>query len=196
MRAAVDAAVIEGLRGWAERNAGEVVKPTGIRMRNLNPIITATDAWAEAWWGYLVGGKAASFASINTRSERLASGKGPVGARAIVPATYWREMQQPQRVWHHLDLDGRLFGMAAVTRPGVTADGAEFTCYSLVMRPAAEQIEGVHDRMPLLVPASFTEEWLHSDEPAGVLIDAAVDASEDMSAAVQAHPQDDVGRLF
>ena len=35
--AAADEAVLEGLRGWAEQNARETVRPTGKNLRNLNP---------------------------------------------------------------------------------------------------------------------------------------------------------------
>ena len=70
-------------------------------------------------------------------------------------------MQKPSRQWHEFLVDdGALFGMAAVTQRGRTADGAWFTCYSIVMRPAPEHLAGVHDRMPVLVPASFAGEWL------------------------------------
>ncbi|GAA5092682.1 hypothetical protein GCM10023319_48480 [Nocardia iowensis] len=108
------------------------------------------------------------FPSINSRSERLARGRGPLPQRAIVPASYWREMQKPQKLWHHLALpDAELLGLAAVARPGRTEDGAEFVCYSLVMHAAAAHIADVHDRMPVLVPPGFAEEWLTSSATAG-----------------------------
>ncbi|WP_424937319.1 MULTISPECIES: SOS response-associated peptidase family protein [Bacteria] len=189
-QALMDAAILDGLRSWAEGNHGETLLPTGVRMRNLNPIFTSTSHLEMAWWGYLVGGATARFPSINTRSERLASGSGPLPARAIVPASYWREMQKPQKIWHHLSLPGdELLGMAAVIRPGVTADGATFTCYSLVMQPAAEHIADVHDRMPLLIPPGFTDEWLTSDAPAGEMIDAATAAAQPLAERVIATPQ-------
>lgn len=190
-QAVIDAAILDGLRSWAEGNAGEMLLPTGIRMRNLNPILTSLDSLDLAWWGYLVGGATARFPSINTRSEKLAASRGALPARAIVPASYWREMQKPSRVWHHLALPGdELLGMAAVVRPGVTADGAAFTCYSLVMQPAAEHIADVHDRMPLLIPAGFAEEWLTSDAPAGEMIDAATSAAQPLAERIIATPQD------
>ncbi len=99
-------------------------------------------------------------------------------------------MQKPQRVWHHLALpNDELLGLAAVVRPGVTADGAEFTCYSLVMQPAVAHIEAVHDRMPVLIAPGFAEEWLMSSSPAGELIDAAAAASKTLSERVVASPQ-------
>lgn len=190
LQAFADAELLANLRAWAEGNSGEVVKPTGKHLRNLNPIILSPSSLELAWWGYLVNGQPASFASINTRSEKLATRDGKLPARAIVPASHWREMQKPQRLWHHLALpDDELLTLAAVTRPGRTADGAEFTCYSLVMQPAADQIADVHDRMPLLIPAGFADEWLTSDAPAAELIDAALAAARPTAERIIATPQ-------
>lgn len=181
----VDHAVIDALRTWSASNHGKTLLPTGIKARNLNPIFTDLSTLTLGWWGYLVDGATARFPSINTKSERLATGKGPIGSRAIVPASYWREFQKPNKALHHLSLPGNdLLGLAAVTRRGRTADGQEYTCYSLVMQPAADHISNIHDRMPLLIPAGFAEEWLTSLAPAGQLIDAARGASQPLATAI------------
>ena len=52
--------------------------------------------------------------------------------------------------------------MAAVLQRGIAEDGTEYTCYSLVMQEAAPQIAHVHDRMPVLLPPGFADEWLMS----------------------------------
>lgn len=183
-RGAVDAAVLDGLQAWAAGNDGELLRPTGKNLRNLNPIITAPATLEQAWWGYLVGGAPASFASINTRSERLSRGTLP--ARAIVPVTYWREMAKPSRIWQRFHApDHALLGLAAVTRPGRAADGTEYTCYSIVMQPAARHLEHVHDRMPLLISPGFTEEWLTAESPGGALIDAAIAAAAPVDEVIQ-----------
>jgi putative SOS response-associated peptidase YedK len=188
--------MLEALRDWATDNGGRVLKPTGIRARNLNPIFVSTEELTPGWWGYLQDGAAAKFPSINSRSERLAQSSRPLPKRAIVPASHWREFQQPSKTLHHLSDNGRLLGLAAVTRAGRTADGAEFTCYSLVMRPAAPQIESVHDRMPLLISPEFTDEWLESDAPAGALLAGAIAASQALSERITAAAQDAPETLF
>lgn len=199
---AADEAVLDGLRGWADQNAGETLRPTGKNLRNLNPIIVQPEASPElepAWWGFLVGGQPSKFPSINTRSERLQDRPGGLKGRALVPATRWYEMKKPERVWHEFLVDdGALFGMAAVTQRGRTPDGATVTCYSIVMRPAPEHLAGIHDRMPLLVPASLGNDWLTA-EPTREIIDEAIAASDEMAARVQTAPRaDDKGsdRLF
>lgn len=188
-RAAVDAAVLDGLRSWAAGNADEVLRPTGKNLRNLNPILTGPDTMELAWWGYLVNGAPASFASINTRSERLAGTRGALPARAIVPVSYWREMAKPSRVWQHFaTAGGDLLGLAAVTRPGRTADGADYTCYSIITQPAAAHLQHVHDRMPLLIAPGFAEEWLMTPHPGGEIVEAAVSAALPVSERIEITP--------
>lgn len=190
--AAADQAILEGLRSWAEENAGETLRPTGKNLRNLNPVITARDAepvLETAWWGFLVGGEPAKFPSINTRSERLQDRPGGLRTRAIVPASSWFELQKPSRVWHRFALgEGALFGMAAVTQRGRSADGEWYTCYSIVMRPAPPHLAGVHDRIPLLIPPSLGEDWLTAG-PTRELIDEAILASDELTERITAVPQ-------
>lgn len=200
--AAADEAVLDGLRDWAEQNARETVRPTGKNLRNLNPILVQSEAaptLEAAWWGFLINGEPSKFPSINTRSERLQDRPGGLKSRALVPATSWYEMKKPERVWHEFLVDdGALFGMAAVTQRGRTPDGESFTCYSIVMRPAPPHLAGVHDRMPLLIPASLSEEWLTA-EPTKEIIDEALLAAATLDERVQVAPRaDDKGtdRLF
>jgi len=198
----VEGSVLEGLRSWAEGNAGETLRPTGRNLRNLNPLVVDTEgrtALEPAWWGFLVDGAPARFPSINTRSERLQQRPGGLRSRALVPATGWYELRKPDRVWHEFGLDSRaLFGMAAVTQRGRTADGEWFTCYSIVMRPAPEHLASIHDRMPVLIPTAFAREWL-SAQGDRELIDEALLAAASLDERVVAVPRsDDKGsdRLF
>jgi putative SOS response-associated peptidase YedK len=135
-----------------------------------------------------VGGEPAKFPSINTRSERLQQKPGNLAGRAIVPATSWLEMQKPSRTWYRYDLGApELFGMAAVTQRGIPTGGEPVTCYSIIMQPARDDQAPIHDRMPLLIPASFTQDWLAADvPPSRELMDAALDAGREMTARVRA----------
>lgn len=189
--AEADAEILDGLRTWAHHNDGETLRPTGKNLRNLNPLIVPSDGRAAlepAWWGFLVDGQPARFPSINTRSERLQDRPAKLRTRGIVPATGWYEMTKPERVWHEFTLDaGALFGMAAVTQRGRTPDGEWVTCYSIVMAPAPAHLVDIHDRMPVLIPASMSRRWL-SDDPHRDLIDEALLASADLAERVTAAP--------
>lgn len=189
-----DEELLAELRAWAVRNQGETLLPTGKNLRNLNPIIRESDGrrtLEPAWWGYLINGAPAKFPSINTRSEKLRDRDGEAPARAIVPATSWFEMQKPQRQWFsYAEQAGSLFAMAAVTQPGRTEDGTAYTCFSIVMRPATDRLSAVHDRTPILIPASFVQDWLTSDAPSRELMDAALGESEAALERVGATPVD------
>ncbi len=195
--------MLEGLHSWAVGNDGEILRPTGKNLRNLNPIVTTPSTLKLAWWGYLVNGAPARFASINTRSERLASSKGFLPARAIVPVSYWREMAKPSRVWHRFTApENELLGLAAVTRHGRSADGTDYICYSLVMQPAVGRLKDVHDRIPLLISPGFAEEWLTTPNARGELVEAAVSASVPINEMIHVAPDGtkttptDLGHLF
>lgn len=216
-----DAELLATLREWAVANEGQTLVPTGKHRRNLNPVLRAEGDERRldlAWWGYLVDGEPAKFASINTRAERLASGRGLLPSRAIVPATSWREMAKPSRVWQRFARGGSavgdsaaggsaagdpaLLGLAAVTRPGRTADGQEFVCFSIVMQPAAPHLAAVHERMPLLIAPAFADEWLAAGAPTS-LIGAAMDASAAVAERIRVTPEqktsaapEDDARLF
>lgn len=201
-RGEIDAAVLDGLRTWAAANDDEILRPTGKNLRNLNPLITGVAQWEPAWWGYLVNGAPASFASINTRSERLAAAKGTLPDRAIVPVSFWRETAKPSRVWHHFTApENGLLGLAAVTRPGRTADGTDYTCYSILMQPAAPHLAHIHDRMPLLINPGFAEEWLTAANAGGALIEAALAAAMPVAEQIRVDAEagdgaTTAGRLF
>jgi len=189
--AEADEAVLEGLRTWAEGNAGETLRPTGRNLRNLNPVVRfeAEPVLDPAWWGYLVDGAPARFPSINTRSERMQDRPGGLRTRAIVPSTGWFEMQKPSRQWHEFGLGaGVLFGMAAATQRGRTPDGEWVTCYSILMRPAPEHLKHVHDRMPVLIPPGFAYEWLTA-EADRELIDEALLAAASLDERVTVAPR-------
>lgn len=200
--AEADSEMLDDLRGWAQRNDGETLRPTGKNLRNLNPVLVDADGAPTiepAWWGFLVDGAPARFPSINTRSERLQERPGGLKNRALVPATNWFEIKKPERVWHEFGIgQGTLFGMAAVTQRGRTADGEWFTCYSIVMRPAPAHLADIHDRMPVLIPTAFAHDWLTAQGDRE-LIDEALLAAASLDERVVAAPRaDDKGtdRLF
>ena len=183
---------LSDIRDWLETHDGETVKPTGRVAKNMNPIVRESDEGRVAelgWWGYLVGGLPSKFPSINTRSERLVERPGGLKNRALAPASEWFEYQKPSKQkWSFSVEDMGAFAIAAVTQKGKPADGEPVTCYSLVMQPAREDLEFIHDRMPLLLPQSYFEEWLNPDaEPSRELIEAALDAGREMTARVRAH---------
>jgi putative SOS response-associated peptidase YedK len=185
-----NAAVVE----WLAQNASEVVKPTGPRALNLNPLVRERVIGGEsvrqlelAWWQMWIGGQRPKFSTINARSENLLKGAwaGPTKARrALVPVTHYFEKGQ------RFDLGGEVFSLAAIyniTRTDVapTPDGW-LASYAIVTRPAAQHVEEIHDRMPLIIAPEMYADWL-APGLAGdqSLVDAMLAASADASESVQ-----------
>ena len=185
-----DRAVLDDLAKWAKQNSGKTIRPTGIKERKLLPHIPLSESapvMEQAWWGYLANdGRPVKFPSINTRSERVKEQPGLLARRGIAPATTWFEMQKPSRDWYQFGT-GEVFAIATVTRPGKPEGGDPVNCYSLIMQPARSDLGHIHDRMPLLLPKAFINEWLDpSNEPSRELIEAALDAGREETDRISA----------
>lgn len=169
--------------------SSSTIRPSGINLRNLNPIIRRTEqgiVTERGWWGYLAKGEPVKWPSLNTRSERLQERPGDANKRVLVPATGWFEKQKPSLDWYQFNA-GRPFVMAGIMQRGTPRGGTEVTCYSLVMRDAVPELEYIHDRMPLVLPPSFYDQWLDPEmKGSRGLIDEALSASEELLPIVQA----------
>lgn len=188
-----NAAVVE----WLARNASEVVKPTGPRALNLNPLVrerlhdgVSARRVDLAWWQLWVGGQRPKFSTINARSENLLKGAwaGPTKARrALVPVTHYFEKG------HRFDLGGELFSLAAIynvnrTDAAATADGW-LVSYAIVTTVALPHLAHIHDRMPLLVSPGMYSDWLGPEtEGSQELVDATRGASLSLSTQIQSLP--------
>ena len=105
---------------------------------------------------------------INARSETVAEKPTFRHAfrrhRCLVPATGYYEWYRgptgegPMRRPHYFEVDeGEPFAIAGLYTPGRPDDGG--TCLVLTTQPNAVQAP-IHDRMPVIVPASAWETWL------------------------------------
>ncbi len=165
------------LEEWLAEFLDQPVKPTGVHARNLNPIvrqrrrqvggadgpITETRRTIDlAWWKLWVGGQPAKFPAINARVESVVdSGAwgGPLKARrALVPATEYYEKGHRFRL-DNGDRDG-LFAFAGLYNVNKTSEGEWMVSYAIVTQPAAPQIAGIHDRMPVILPPELYDDWL------------------------------------
>ena len=165
---------------WFHENFGTVVRPTGINLRNLNPIVRG-DRFELAWWGRIVDGAPAEFPSINSRLERVQERPGMANQRALIPATGWYEYQKPTKTRYAM-ASGIPFAFAGLTTSGRLADGSIYTCYSIITGPATPQLEVIHGRMPLVIPSEFFDEWLDPDaQGSRALVDATITAHESIA---------------
>lgn len=163
---------------WVTGNDGAVVRPTGKNARNLNPVFLQGGEFAEAWWGQIIGGEPAKFPSINTKLERVQAKPGLANRRVLVPASEWFEYQKPSKTRYAMTSD-EPFMLAGLRTAGRLADGAEFICYSIITGPPAPHLEVIHDRMPVMLPLDFCDDWIDPDSDGSrELVDAAIAARD------------------
>lgn len=163
-RDVVGLATLESLTGWADRNGGETIRPTGVRARNVNPILRG-GGFELGWWGCGPCGVPAKYPTINARSETLLSRatwrEGYRHRRALIPATEWYEYQKPSKRRYALSTGSALM-IGAVTAQAETDEGT-ISCYSMIMQPSLDHFSHVHDRMPLLIQPELAADWLDPD---------------------------------
>lgn len=160
----------------------------------LSPIITAS-GFEDAWWWLWVRGAPAKVTAFNARSERLVDSplwKGPFGSRRIlIPASHYVERANQPGVrgrfrFRHPELP--LVAIAGIAAPTGLTEGPA-TSFAMVTRAPAAPGATIHDRMPLIVPASMQWAWL---DPATTgdqgLVDAVVAASQDLSEQLVVEP--------
>jgi putative SOS response-associated peptidase YedK len=109
---------------------------------------------------------------INARSE-TAAGKPAFRSpfrkrRCLIPATGFYEWQKKGRArqpFHFRMRDGQPFAFAGLWDRWARGDGRE-TC-AILTTAANELVRPMHDRMPVILPPAFHDEWLatHADAP-------------------------------
>ncbi|MBN9606221.1 MAG: SOS response-associated peptidase family protein [Actinomycetales bacterium] len=184
------------LTEWMATFSADPVKPTGAKMRNLNPIVREREREGErrrtldlAWWKLWVGGKPAEFPAINARVEKLLGGAwgGPARSRrALVPVTEYFEKGHAFRLPEGDPAVSGPHGLAALAgiwnvNRTTDPDGTErwMVSYAIVTRPAHAHVAGIHDRMPLIVAPELYDEWLDPTRTADPgLLDEVVAASD------------------
>lgn len=132
-----------------------------IRPTDLGLIIEGRAGTIQRWGLRSSWGKAPL---INARCESLAqkmSFKGLLKRRVLVPATKWWEwtrdaQDRPDRKMSLRPSSGDVFSFAGLT------DGEQFTIITCDAVPA---MNGMNDRMPVILDAAAEVEWLDADIP-------------------------------
>lgn len=108
----------------------------------------------------------------NARTDKLLGGfwrPSFHARRCLVPVTGFCEAEGEQgaktRTWFSLP-DEELFAVAGIWR-----DTAEWgPAYAMVMTEACEHVQGVHDRMPAILPRSDWSDWLDGPPDAAAIL--------------------------
>lgn len=136
-------------------------------------------------------------ARAETLGQRSAFAEAAARRRCIVPATGFYEWQprHGKKVPHYVHAQGdALLLLAGVYEVLHDAEsGGRHTRFAIVTVPAAEPVDRIHDRMPLVVPPGLLDSWLLRGELPVEDALAAIEAATPVGLAM--HPvSSDVGR--
>ena len=156
---------------------GTPIKTGEIRPTDVAPVIANSRARRQRpflmRWGF--GGRD-SHVVINARSEtalaRPMFRDAMLERRCLVPASYYFEwqVQGKRRIKHAMKQDGPVMYMAGLYRLEAGEPHAAFT---ILTQAADERIAHIHDRMPVLLPAAWAEDWLSPTADAQQLLERA-----------------------
>ena len=168
--------LIEALnRGKPGGTPAVQIKTGEIRPTDVAPAIANSRARRQRpflmRWGF--GGRD-SHVVINARSEtalvRPMFRDAMLERRYLVPALYYFEWQAQgkRRIKHAMKADGPVMYMAGLYR---LEAGEPLAAFTILTQKADERIAHVHDRMPVLLPAQWAEEWLSQTADPAALLD-------------------------
>ena len=168
--------LIEALnRGKPGGTPAVQIKTGEIRPTDVAPAIANSRARRQRpflmRWGF--GGRD-SHVVINARSEtalvRPMFRDAMLERRCLVPASYYFEWQAQgkRRIKNAMKADGPVMYMAGLYR---LEAGEPLAAFTILTQKADERIAHVHDRMPVLLPAQWAEEWLSQTADPAALLD-------------------------
>jgi putative SOS response-associated peptidase YedK len=114
---------------------------------------------------------------INARAETIAekvSFKTPLKSRrCLIPADgfyEWKQGPGKEKTPYRITLkDSSLFAMAGLWENWKDAEGKSVHTFTIITTAANELMQGLHERMPVILPAELEEVWLHEPDVQAVL---------------------------
>jgi putative SOS response-associated peptidase YedK len=179
----------ESLQELAERFGVDVVtveapRPPSWNVAPTQPVVAvassrdgATRRLGELRWGLVPSwAKDPSVGSrmINARAETVATNRAFAPAferrRCLLPASGYYEWQKtpvpgsakPARQAYYLSAaDGAVLALAGLWEVWRDAEGQAVRSCTVITTEANDALSGIHDRMPVIVPAVAWDRWLH-----------------------------------
>ncbi|MGY4516447.1 putative SOS response-associated peptidase YedK [Lysobacter sp. HA18] len=141
----------------------------------VGEVITATDDGGALYpmrWGLLppwAKDTRLAYKTINARLETVSKAPSFRGAwksrRALIPASgyfEWMKIDAKTKQPYFIHLDGEpVMFYAGLWESRRDDAGNELLTYSVITRDADQTVETIHDRMPLILPPTVFEAWLH-----------------------------------
>jgi putative SOS response-associated peptidase YedK len=115
---------------------------------------------------------------INARSETLNEKPSFKGAfknyRCLIPANgfyEWKKFDNHKVPYYIHEKGGELVSFAGLYSVWVDAERKKLLTYTIVTKKAAENIKGIHHRMPVILDREGEEVWLNKDSSEEMLLD-------------------------
>ena len=130
------------------------------------------------WQPWMEGKRLSTF---NARAEGLKNSRlyAPLlaGGRCLVPAMGFYEWTGPKgnHQPHFIRHPSEPLLVFAGLWASAMKDGEPVTSFTIVTCPANEQVEPVHDRMPVILSENQREEWMRGGDPSDICIPYAGD---------------------
>lgn len=165
-----DAGTAEALAGQGPRYNIPPGTPIAVVRNDVDGARDARPVVARARWGLVPPWKSGGGGHANARAEGLAErptfSAAFAARRCLVPADgfyEWDRRYKPRKPYYFESAEGKVLAMAGIWEWGVAADGDRVMTVAVVTREAAGPVARIHDRMPLFIPESLSDEWLRSD---------------------------------
>ena len=128
---------------------------------DMVPVQTGDKRYEPMIWGFIgINGKPL----INARSETAATKptfkQSMLERRCLIPASGYYEWRKDgkNKIKYQFYLPGSLMFFAGCFRQ---EPGSHINRFVILTRQASKNIEWVHDRMPVIIPKSHIQTWLH-----------------------------------
>ena len=101
---------------------------------------------------------------INARSEtalvKPAFQESMLKRRCLIPASGYYEWKKDgnKKIKHQIHIPGQAMYFAGCYR---LEKGESLPRFVILTKPAAPELQEIHDRMPVMIPANLAKDWLH-----------------------------------
>lgn len=173
------------LLAWLAANGPARIGTTrSVERGPFAPVISPT-GFELSWWWLWSRGAPAKLTAFNARADKLTESplwREPFrSGRVLIPVShYFESANQPGASGRHRFWlpEAPLFAIAGITAP-IGRPGYPATSMAMVTREPTPDAATVHDRMPLVLPASFFDAWLDPDREGDDVLRAEALAASD-----------------
>ena len=129
---------------------------------DIVPIIVGANQYLPAKWGFSGFDKRPL---INARSETVlikpTFRDSMLERRCLIPASGYFEWKKDgsKKIKHQIHIPGQAMYFAGCYR---LEKGESLPRFVILTKPAAPELEEIHERMPVMIPINYAKDWLYS----------------------------------